>query len=66
MAQVKDLVCGMMINSETAPFQSEYEGGTYYFCAPGCKKAFDESPKKYLGNDDGGAEGSEGDEHHHH
>jgi len=22
----------------------------YYFCAPGCKKAFEENPEKYLGS----------------
>ncbi|TET13505.1 MAG: YHS domain-containing protein, partial [Dehalococcoidia bacterium] len=27
---------------------SEYKGKTYYFCAPGCKKAFDADPEKYL------------------
>jgi YHS domain-containing protein len=28
--------------------QSEYQGTTYYFCAPGCKVAFDQEPEKYL------------------
>jgi YHS domain-containing protein len=28
--------------------QSEYQGTTYYFCAPGCKVAFDKEPDKYL------------------
>jgi YHS domain-containing protein len=27
---------------------SEYKGQKYYFCAPGCKKAFDKEPEKYL------------------
>ncbi|MDP2952677.1 MAG: YHS domain-containing protein, partial [Chloroflexota bacterium] len=22
---------------------------TYYFCAPGCKRAFEQNPAKYLG-----------------
>lgn len=48
MAQVKDLVCDMTIDSETAKYKSEYEGQTYYFCAPGCKTAFDKEPKKYV------------------
>ena len=28
--------------------QSDYQGATYYFCAPGCKVAFDQDPEKYL------------------
>ncbi len=43
-----DPVCKMDVNEASAHFKSEYEGETYYFCAAGCKKAFDEDPKKYL------------------
>ena len=62
MAQVKDPVCGMMVDSETTELKSDYQGATYYFCGPGCKRAFDRDPEKYL------AEGSshEGHKHHHH
>ena len=45
----KDPVCGMEVNEETAAGKSEYKGQTYYFCAPGCKAAFDKDPEKYLG-----------------
>jgi len=31
-----------------APATSEYKGKKYYFCAVGCKKAFDANPEKYL------------------
>ncbi len=44
----KDLVCGMDVDEETAAAASEYQGKTYYFCAPGCKKAFDDNPAKYT------------------
>jgi len=44
----KDLVCGMEVDPETAPAKSEYKGKTYYFCARGCKVAFDRDPNKYL------------------
>ncbi len=44
----KDPVCGMMVDEEKAAATSEYKGKTYYFCAPGCKAAFDKEPKKYL------------------
>lgn len=47
-AMVKDLVCGMTIDPATAAGKSEYNGQTYYFCAPSCKKSFDEDPEKYL------------------
>jgi Cu+-exporting ATPase len=48
---VKDPVCGMMIDEKTAAGQSEYQGRTYYFCAPVCKRTFDEAPSKYLDRD---------------
>ena len=48
MEKVKDVVCEMMVDPETAPFQSEYKGNKYYFCAKGCKVAFDRDPEKYL------------------
>lgn len=44
----KDPVCGMTVDPETAAGTSEYQGQTYYFCAPGCKKAFDQEPGKYV------------------
>ena len=28
-----------------------YEGGTYYFCCPGCVKDFNADPAKYLGKE---------------
>ena len=48
MEAVKDLVCEMMIDPQTAAATSEYKGQTYYFCAPGCKVAFDKAPERYL------------------
>lgn len=44
----KDPVCGMDVNPRGAQHKSEHQGQTFYFCAPGCKKAFDANPKKYL------------------
>lgn len=44
----KDPVCGMEVEERTAPAKSEYKGKTYYFCAPGCKRAFDANPERYL------------------
>ena len=48
MAQVRDVVCGMTVDTETAQHRSEYKGQTYYFCSPGCKTSFDKEPEKYL------------------
>jgi YHS domain-containing protein len=44
----KDPVCDMHVDEEKAPAKTEYRGQTYYFCAPGCKVAFEKDPKKYL------------------
>jgi Cu+-exporting ATPase len=54
MAQVRDVVCGMTVDSETAQYKSEYKGETYYFCSPGCKRDFDKEPEKYLRQADAG------------
>jgi YHS domain-containing protein len=44
----KDPVCDMMVDVVTAKLTSEYHGETVYFCAPGCKRAFDKDPEHYL------------------
>ncbi len=61
MAQVKDLVCGMMVDPQTAQYKSEYKGKTYYFCSPGCKSTFDKQPEQYIAQ-----EGSSHSGHSHH
>ncbi len=45
-----DPVCGMKVDPEKAAAISVYQGKTYYFCARGCKIAFDKNPEKYLKN----------------
>jgi len=49
----KDPVCGMEVDEKKAAAKSEHMGKTYYFCARGCKKAFDENPEKYLKEEPG-------------
>ena len=44
----RDVVCGMDVEPDSAAAKSEYQGKTYYFCAPGCKKEFDANPSKYV------------------
>ncbi len=43
-----DPVCKMNVDEKTAKIKSTYQGKTYFFCAPGCKKEFDKNPAKYL------------------
>lgn len=57
-----DPVCKMEVDEENAPATTEYQGQTYYFCAPGCKVTFEQDPEQYL-QDDGGHQGHG---HHHH
>lgn len=50
MAQVKDPVCGMTIDSDKAAAQSQYQGRTFYFCSTQCKRQFDATPDRFAGN----------------
>lgn len=53
MATAVDPVCQMDVNTENPPGgRSEYQGTSYYFCAPGCKLVFDQDPEKYLSAED--------------
>ena len=53
---VKDPVCNMDVDPDTAAGKSEYQGATYYFCAEGCKQSFDADPKQYLAGEAAAAE----------
>ena len=48
MEQAIDPVCGMTVEIATARFSTEHHGTTYYFCAPGCLRAFEKDPAAYL------------------
>ena len=54
-----DPVCKMQVDPKTAAAEAEYQGQTYYFCAPGCKVSFEKDPEKYL-------KVPEGEQMHHH
>jgi Cu+-exporting ATPase len=45
---VKDPVCGMSVDPETAAAHYEHRGQTYYFCCPHCREKFRTEPGKYL------------------
>lgn len=46
-----DPVCGMSVDTQTARLTTDYEGQTYYFCAPGCQRTFEADPPRYLAAD---------------
>ena len=54
VASAIDPVCEMEVDEATAAATSVYQGRTYYFCAPGCKVAFDGDPQRYLQKATGG------------
>ena len=64
MATAIDPICKMDVDTDNPPGgQSDYQGTTYYFCAPGCKVAFDKEPEKYLSEDGGGDDYGHGHDH---
>ena len=46
---VRDPVCGMWINPDDAADIMLYKEKIFYFCAPGCKIAFEKEPEKFIG-----------------
>lgn len=44
-----DPVCRMTVDIATARWTTEHQGAVYYFCAPGCKSAFEKDPAAFLG-----------------
>jgi YHS domain-containing protein len=45
--EAQDPVCGMMVETATAP-KSDFKGKTYYFCSLDDKKEFDKAPASYI------------------
>ena len=44
-----DPVCDMQVDTGKPPGGTfEYQGTTYYFCGPGCNRAFQREPEAYL------------------
>ncbi len=46
-----DPVCHMDVDPARAAASTEYEGRTFYFCAPGCRERFIADPERYLAPD---------------
>jgi len=45
---IRDPVCGMMIDPDTAYSRIEYEGRTIYFCSKVCEEEFKKDPKRFM------------------
>lgn len=45
---VRDPVCGMWIEPEYAADIEIFKEKIFYFCAPGCKIAFEKEPEKFI------------------
>jgi xanthine dehydrogenase accessory factor len=48
VADARDPVCGMTVKADASGRPFEFEGVTYYFCCPGCRRAFERDPHAYL------------------
>jgi len=46
--EVIDLVCKMTVAAEKSNRPFDYQGTTYYFCAPGCRTAFEKDPSSFI------------------
>ncbi len=46
MTKAKDPVCGMTVDTEKARVVGVYNGVSVYFCAEGCKKAYEADQRK--------------------
>jgi xanthine dehydrogenase accessory factor len=50
IAEAIDPVCGMTVDVGSARHAVDHDGPTYYFCAPGCARAFKKDPADFLGS----------------
>ena len=48
VASAIDPVCGMEVEIASARHHSDFEGRTFYFCCPACKRSFERNPQEYL------------------
>lgn len=46
--KVKDLVCGMMVDTRDVKHKHVHDGKTYHFCNAACLDAFKKEPAKYM------------------
>ncbi|KZC22493.1 cation transporter, partial [Rhodanobacter thiooxydans] len=46
---VKDPVCGMTVDPQTAKYHADHDGRSYHFCSARCHEKFTADPPAYLG-----------------
>jgi len=46
--KVRDLVCGMEFDKDSASCKLDYYDKIYYFCSLACKEKFGREPEKYV------------------
>jgi Cu+-exporting ATPase len=46
--EVRDPVCGMMVDPRQTPHHAEHAGRTYHFCASRCREKFLADPQKFV------------------
>jgi len=44
----EDLVCRQLVEEENPRYFSDYDGRTYTFCSPECKRKFDDHPDYFI------------------
>ena len=47
-----DVVCGMMVDTDTAAARSTFDGTMYYFCTVECRDLFEANPARYTARGD--------------
>jgi copper-(or silver)-translocating P-type ATPase len=47
--QVKDPVCGMAVDPESAQHRHQHDGQIYFFCSQHCLHKFQDDPRAYMG-----------------
>jgi xanthine dehydrogenase accessory factor len=45
-----DPVCGMTVEVGSARHTVDHDGSQYYFCCPGCARAFEKDPAAFIGS----------------
>ncbi|MEW9122355.1 MAG: YHS domain-containing protein [Thermotaleaceae bacterium] len=48
MPELKDLVCGMVIEVNDLTLRNHYKGNDYYFCSGQCLVKFTSDPQAYI------------------
>ena len=47
MAEARDPVCGMIVDTQNAVAEAQYGGTAFYFCSVECQQSFESNPAQY-------------------